>query len=53
MTMANNSANSDVYLGWTSWSAGGFLISYILSEVPSGSIDTSLVQQCFVPKWKS
>ncbi|KUL85476.1 hypothetical protein ZTR_06816 [Talaromyces verruculosus] len=48
-------ANSDVYLGWTSWSAGGFQASwnYILTEVPNGNTDQYLVQQCFVPKWKS
>ncbi|GLI79678.1 endoglucanase EG-II [Penicillium ochrochloron] len=46
-------ANSDVYLGWTSWSAGAFQTSYVLSEVPTNNVDTYLVQQCFVPKWKN
>ncbi|KAF3190924.1 Endoglucanase EG-II [Orbilia oligospora] len=48
-------ANSDVYLGWTSWAAGGWQPSwnYVLTEVPNGNIDTYLVQKCFVPKWIS
>ncbi|EPS25573.1 Endoglucanase EG-II [Penicillium oxalicum] len=47
--------NSDVYLGWTSWSAGGFQVSwnYVLGEVPTNNVDTYLVKQCFVPKWKN
>ncbi|KAH6649055.1 endoglucanase II [Truncatella angustata] len=47
--------NNDVYLGWTSWSAGGFAASwnYILTEVPNGSNDQYLVRQCFVPAWTS
>lgn len=48
------SENNDVYLGWTSWAAGGFQASwdYVLTEVPDGSTDQYLVQQCFVPEWK-
>jgi len=42
--------NSDVYLGWTGWAAGGFDTSYVLSETPSGSagsyVDQPLVKQC-------
>ena len=48
-------ANSDVYLGYMGWAAGGFSASYELSEVPtqSGSAwtDTALVQQCIVGAW--
>ncbi|KAJ5359289.1 Endoglucanase EG-II [Penicillium cataractarum] len=46
-------ANADVYLGWTSWSAGAFEATYVLSEVPVNGVDQYLVQQCFVPKWKN
>ncbi|KAK6529162.1 Endoglucanase EG-II [Orbilia ellipsospora] len=48
-------SNSDVYLGWTSWAAGGFQASwnYELIETPNGNTDTLLVQKCFVPKWNS
>ncbi|EPS38995.1 hypothetical protein H072_7244 [Dactylellina haptotyla CBS 200.50] len=48
-------ANNDVYLGWTSWAAGGWQASwnYVLTEVPNGNTDTYLVQKCFVPKWIS
>ncbi|KAF7716125.1 Endo-1,4-beta-D-glucanase [Penicillium ucsense] len=47
--------NSDVYLGWTSWSAGGFQPSwnYELLETPTNGVDTYLVKQCFVPKWRN
>lgn len=42
--------NSDVYLGWTGWAAGGFDTSYVLAETPSGSagsyVDQPLVSQC-------
>ncbi len=46
-----HSANSDVYLGWTGWAAGGFAgQNYALSEVPTLSngvwTDTALVTQC-------
>jgi len=44
------SQNSDVYLGWTGWAAGGFDTSYVLAETPSGSagsyVDQPLVTQC-------
>lgn len=49
----NNSANNDVYLGWTSWSAGGFGSSYELNETPNGNTDTYIVSQCFAAKWKN
>jgi endoglucanase len=47
------SANSDVYLGWTGWAAGGFAgQNYVLSEVPTLSngvwTDTPIVTQCIV-----
>jgi endoglucanase len=46
-------ANSDVYLGWTGWAAGGFAgQNYVLSEVPTLSngvwTDTPIVTQCIV-----
>ncbi|KAF5370416.1 hypothetical protein D9757_013143 [Collybiopsis confluens] len=46
-------ANSDVYLGYTGWSAGGFAPSwdYNLTEVPTGNTDTFLVQQCIAGLW--
>jgi hypothetical protein len=46
------SQNSDVYLGWTGWAAGGFYPgSYALDEVPVESssgvwTDTPLVVDC-------
>jgi endoglucanase len=52
-----HSTNSDVYLGFTSWAAGGFDGSYELTETPtqSGSswTDTSLVKKCVVGTWKN
>jgi endoglucanase len=35
--MANRfcSANSDVYLGFTSWAAGSFDVNYVLSATPT------------------
>ncbi|MCJ1283475.1 hypothetical protein MMC26_002804 [Xylographa opegraphella] len=39
-------SNADVYLGWQGWAAGGFATSYVLSETPTGSTDTLLVQKC-------
>ncbi|KAI9708369.1 MAG: Endoglucanase EG-II [Bogoriella megaspora] len=41
--------NSDVYLGYTTWSAGAFDQSYELSETPNGSTDQPLVSKCVVP----
>jgi endoglucanase len=38
--------NSDVFLGYTGWSAGAFASSYELNEVPNGSQDTLLVSKC-------
>ncbi|KAG9042091.1 hypothetical protein FS837_011362 [Tulasnella sp. UAMH 9824] len=40
--------NSDVFLGYTGWSAGAFYASwnYVLTEVPNGSQDTLLVSSC-------
>ena len=45
------SQNSDVFLGWTGWSAGAFNPqTYELSEVPTKNgnswADTSLVKAC-------
>lgn len=47
--------NSDVYLGYTAWAAGGFDTSYALSETPtlSGSTwtDMEIVTQCVAASW--
>ncbi|KAJ7921990.1 endoglucanase [Mycena leptocephala] len=48
--IAFQAQNSDVILGYVGWSAGNFNSSYVLSEVPSGSTDTSLVSSCMSPK---
>ncbi|KAL5115462.1 Endoglucanase EG-II [Pleosporales sp. CAS-2024a] len=49
--------NSDVYLGYTAWAAGGFDSSYELTETPTQSNgqwkDTALVSQCVVGAWKN
>jgi endoglucanase len=49
--------NSDVYLGYTSWAAGGFDGSYELTETPTKNgntwTDTSLVKSCVVGAWKN
>jgi endoglucanase len=47
--------NSDVYLGWTSWAAGGFQSSwnYELIETPNGNTDQYIVSQCYAAKWKN
>ncbi|KAG8934241.1 Endoglucanase EG-II [Tulasnella sp. 418] len=46
-------ANSDVYLGYTGWSAGSFDSTYVLSEVPTNAggtwTDTLLVSSCLKP----
>jgi endoglucanase len=51
------SANSDVYLGYTSWAAGGFDATYELTETPKQNgntwTDTSLVKSCVVGSWKN
>lgn len=39
--------NSDVYLGYTGWSAGAFDSSYVLSMTPTGSSDKTLISKCF------
>jgi len=39
--------NSDVYLGYTGWSAGAFDSSYVLSMTPTGSSDKTLMSKCF------
>lgn len=39
--------NSDVYLGYTGWSAGAFDTSYVLSLTPTGSTDQPLMSKCF------
>ena len=48
---------SDVFLGWTGWSAGMFDTSYVLTETPtlSGSTytDQPLVKQCIAGKFKA
>jgi len=45
-------ANSDVYLGYTGWAAGGFASTYELNEVPTLSsgtwTDQKMVTQCIV-----
>ncbi|KAF2651956.1 glycoside hydrolase family 5 protein [Lophiostoma macrostomum CBS 122681] len=50
------SQNSDVYIGYTGWAAGGFASTYELNETPTGSgnswTDTSLVKSCIVGAWK-
>jgi endoglucanase len=47
---------SDVYLGWTGWSAGMFSTSYELSEVPTQNgnswTDVPLVTQCIAGKFR-
>jgi len=54
--LATLNTYSDVFLGWTGWSAGMFDTSYVLSETPtlSGSIwtDQPLVKQCIVGQFK-
>jgi len=48
--------NSDIYLGFTTWGAGGFSTSYTLTETPvfSGDsvTDQPLVSKCIVPAFK-
>lgn len=39
--------NSDVYFGYTGWSAGAFDSSYVLSMTPNGSSDQPLMSKCF------
>lgn len=44
--------NSDVFMGYVGWSAGGFDSSYALALTPSGTaadamVDTSLMTSCF------
>ncbi|KAF8866278.1 glycoside hydrolase [Acephala macrosclerotiorum] len=48
-------ANSDVYVGYTRWAAGGMLQPYVLSEasnmLPDGTwVDHLLVSSCMAPK---
>ena len=47
---------SDVYLGWTGWSAGMFSNTYELTEVPTQNgnswTDVPLVTQCIAGKFK-
>jgi endoglucanase len=48
---------SDVYLGWTGWSAGRFDATYELTETPTrnsngGWTDVPLVTQCIAGKFK-
>ncbi|KAL6716080.1 hypothetical protein ACLMJK_005646 [Lecanora helva] len=42
--------NSDVYLGWTAWSAGAFDASYVMSVLDASGNDVPLMKQCFVAK---
>ncbi|OCK74050.1 glycoside hydrolase family 5 protein [Lepidopterella palustris CBS 459.81] len=48
--------NADVFLGYTSWAAGGFSSGYALNEVPTLSggtwTDQLLVSKCVVGAWK-
>jgi endoglucanase len=52
-----SSANSNVYLGYTTWAAGGFDATYELTETPTQSggkwTDTALVKSCVVGSWKN
>ncbi|KAF2815553.1 cellulase-domain-containing protein [Mytilinidion resinicola] len=48
-TLSYLNDNSDVYLGWTTWAAGSFKTSYVLSETPSGDTDVPLVKQVIIP----
>lgn len=49
--------NSDVYLGWTGWSAGMFDTSYVLTETPTGSAgnykDQAIVTKCIAGVFNS
>lgn len=51
-----SSQNSDVYLGYTGWAAGGFDSTYELTETPTQNgnswTDTALVKSCIVGAWK-
>ncbi|KAF4616422.1 hypothetical protein D9613_008471 [Agrocybe pediades] len=47
--IAFQAQNADVFLGYVGWSAGAFASDYVLSEVPNGSTDTSLVAKCISP----
>jgi endoglucanase len=49
-TIASINKNSDVYLGYTAWSAGAFDSKYELTLVPNGNQDTSLMSKCFARK---
>lgn len=44
--------NSDVYLGWTAWAAGGFPATYELSLLDGGGNDVPLMTQCFAAKFR-
>ncbi|KAG8632033.1 hypothetical protein KVT40_001173 [Elsinoe batatas] len=44
--------NSDVFLGWVGWSAGGFASTYELTLTPNGNRDVPLMTQCFAGKFK-
>ena len=43
--------NSDVYLGWTAWSAGAFPANYPLNVLEPSGEDTPLMKQCFAGKF--
>ena len=44
--------NSDVYLGWTAWAAGGFPATYELALLDGGGNDVPLMTQCFAAKFR-
>ncbi|MDI1486756.1 MAG: hypothetical protein OHK93_006017 [Ramalina farinacea] len=44
--------NSDVYLGWTAWAAGGFSATYELALLDAGGNDVPLMTQCFAAKFR-
>ncbi|KAF2501930.1 cellulase-domain-containing protein [Lophium mytilinum] len=50
-TLSYLNDNSDVFLGWTTWGAGSFKQSYVLSETPNGDSDVPLVAQCIIPSF--
>jgi endoglucanase len=49
-TIASVNKNSDVYLGYSAWSAGAFDSKYELTLVPNGNQDTALMSKCFSRK---
>ena len=45
-------ANSDVFLGWVGWAAGGFDTTYVLTETPNGNTDQLIVSSCIAGKFQ-